>query len=104
METHQNIRLTSAELASLWPTYLADTMSICVFKFYLSHLKDTEIRLVAEQAINLSKQHVEFIEQIFKKEVIPIPVGFTDQDVNLSSPLLFQDTFILQYIKHMAKG
>ena len=104
MEKEHNIRLTSAELSSLWTTYLSDEMSICVFKYFLNKVNDTEIKPIIEHAMKLSKEHVEIIKNIFTAEGIPIPKGFTEDDVNPDAPRLFQDTFFLNYIKHMAKG
>ncbi|MCP8615867.1 DUF3231 family protein [Salirhabdus salicampi] len=104
METEHNIRLTSAELSSLWTTYLADTISICIFEYFLAKVDDTEIKPILEHALKLSKDHVDIIEKIFTEEGIPIPRGFTDEDVNPKAPRLFQDTLFLNFVKHMAKG
>jgi len=104
MEKEHNIRLTSAELSSLWMTYLGDTMSICVFKYFLNKVDDTEIRPIIEHAMKISTEHVEIIKKIFSDEGIPIPRGFTDDDVNPDAPRLFQDTLFLTYIKYTAKS
>ncbi|WP_414859347.1 DUF3231 family protein [Paenibacillus haidiansis] len=37
METVRNIRLTSAELASLWTTYMNDTMAVCILRYFLKY-------------------------------------------------------------------
>lgn len=104
MTTEHNIRLTSAEVSSLWSTYLADSMSVCVFKYFLKKVDDEETRPIIEHAMRLSKEHLEIIEKIFNDEGIPVPKGFTDEDVNPDAPRLFQDTFFLYYIKQMTKG
>jgi hypothetical protein len=44
------------------------------------------------------------IETIFKNENVPIPIGFTSDDVNLEAPRLFQDEFYLHYLKYTAKA
>lgn len=104
MEKEHNIRLTSAELTSLWTSYIADSMSICIFKYFLEKVDDTEIKPIIQHAIKVSNEHIEIIGNIFKDEGIPIPIGFTDDDVNPNAPRLFQDTLLLNYIKHMTKG
>ncbi|WP_255249834.1 DUF3231 family protein [Bacillus sp. FJAT-45066] len=103
MENH-NIMLTSSEISNLWANYFSDTMSICVFKHFLAHVEDTEIKHIIEHAIDLSKQHVAIIADIFKNEGIAVPIGFTDEDVNLKADRLFSDTFYLHYVKNMTKG
>ncbi|MDQ0223785.1 hypothetical protein CHH83_09480 [Bacillus sp. 7586-K] len=104
METEHNIRLTSAELSSLWSNYLMDSMSICVFTYFLEKVNDSEIKPIIKQALKMSSEHIEIIKKIFSAEGIPLPKGFTDEDVNPHAPKLFQDTFLLNYVKHMTKG
>nr|WP_263327034.1 DUF3231 family protein [Neobacillus sp. Marseille-Q6967] len=102
--TVQNIPLTTAEMSCLWSNYVADSMSICVLKYFLVNNEDTEIKQVVEHALDLSQQHVEIIRGIFTEENIPIPQGFTNDDVNLKAKRLFSDSFYLYYIKNMTKG
>ena len=102
METNHSIRLTSGEIASLWTTYMSDSMAVCVIKHALGKGKDTEIRAVLELALNLSQRHVDKIKQIFINEGFPVPHGFTDEDVNLKAPRLFSDAFWLMYINKMS--
>ncbi|MBD0383846.1 DUF3231 family protein [Paenibacillus sedimenti] len=100
-EKEHNIRLTSPEMASLWTAYLNDTMAICVIKYMLEKVEDSQIKPVFEYASNLAEQHVQIIAGIFEEENFPIPFGFTDNDVNLSAPRLFSDTFWLMYLNEM---
>ena len=102
METNHNIRLTSPEIASLWTTFMSDSMAICVTKHVLEIVEDTEIRAIFELALNISQNHVDKIKQIFTNENFPIPYGFTDEDVNLKAPRLFSDSFWLMYINKMS--
>jgi hypothetical protein len=99
-----NIRLTSSEVANLWANYIGDSMSICVFTYFLSHIDDSDIKKVVEHAIDLSRQHTCIIAKIFEEEGIAVPLGFTDEDVYPDAERLFSDTFYLQYVKHMTKG
>nr|WP_251009569.1 DUF3231 family protein [Bacillus sp. ISL-39] len=82
--------MTSAELAALHQNYLGDTMSVCVFGHFLEKVVDPEIKTVVEHAYDISAQHAEIIKKIFLKENIPVPIGFTEQDVNKQAPMLFQ--------------
>jgi hypothetical protein len=100
-ETEHNIRLTSPEMASLWTAFLNDTMAICVIKYMLEKVEDSEIKPVFEFALGLAVTHIQTITGIFKEENFPIPFGFTDNDVNLSAPRLFSDTFWLMYLNEM---
>ncbi|MBT2756872.1 DUF3231 family protein [Mesobacillus foraminis] len=101
---HDHIKLTSAELSYLWNTYLADSMSVCVFKYFLEHIEDNQIKVLVSHALDVSQQHIEMIHGIFSDEDIEVPVGFTEKDVNLKAKRLFSDVFYLKYMKHMSNG
>lgn len=98
-----NVKLTSAELGVLWTQYMTDSMGICVFKYFLQNVDDADTRNLMEHALNLAQGHIQTVTQLFNQESFPIPVGFTNEDVNLSAPRLYTDTFYLNYIDGMAK-
>lgn len=98
-----NIRLTSAEIASLWTAYMNESMSRCVLGFMLQHIEEPEIKLIVQTAYDTANNHLEQLTIIFEKENFAIPNGFTEQDVNMNAPWLFSDTFCLTYVNHMAK-
>ncbi|MFS0864364.1 DUF3231 family protein [Fredinandcohnia sp. 179-A 10B2 NHS] len=100
-EEHQNIRLSSSEVAVLWGTYINDTLGICAITYFLEHVEDSEIRSILEYALDLSKKHIDILRELFAKEDFPLPVGFTEQDVNPKAAKLFSDSFILYYIQNM---
>lgn len=102
MESNHVIRLTAPEIASLWTTYITDSMAICVQKHVLEKVEDTEIRSIYEFALSLSETHIEKIKQIFTLEKFPIPHGFTDEDIHFGAPRLFSDIFWLMYLNKMA--
>jgi hypothetical protein len=94
-------RLTSSEIASLWMQYLQETSSVCACKYILATIKDPEIRSVYQLSLDLSEKHVNELKSFFQKEDFPIPIGFTDEDVNLNAPPLFTDNFWLEYLFNM---
>ena len=98
---HSHIKLTSGEVSALWGSYLNDTLSICTISYFLKDVEDPDIRAVLEFALELEKKHIQIISDIFNKEKLPIPVGFTEHDVNLNAPRLYPDLFLLYYIQSM---
>ena len=106
METSQPFteKLTSAEMGKLWATYVGNTLAICVLRYYLQHIDDEDIKKVVGKALNLCESLVESIKEIFSKENFPIPMGFTDEDVNLGAPRLFSDEFYLHYLNYTSKA
>ncbi|UOF92647.1 DUF3231 family protein [Fodinisporobacter ferrooxydans] len=99
-----NEKLNSAEQAKLWSTYMGNTMAICVLSYMLHHVEDQEIKIVVENALSLSEQFVKTIKEIFVQENYPIPQGFTEEDVNVGAPRLFEDPFYLHYLKYVSKA
>ena len=103
MHSNSEIKLTSAEIAILWRTYLSETLSICVLKYFLATVKDNDIKPIYEFALQTSQRHVQTITEIFNKEGYPIPKGFTDEDVNLAAPPLYSDSFTLFNIRYLSR-
>lgn len=99
-----NERLTSAEMGKLWATYTGNTMAKCVLSYYLKHVVDRDIKKVLENALKLSETLIETIKDMFNKANFPLPIGFTDEDVNLDAPRLFSDEFYLHYLKYLCKA
>jgi Protein of unknown function (DUF3231) len=92
------ISLTAPEVSSLWTQFMFDTMSISFIKYALEHIKDEEIIEIYKHSLDLSEGHVEKVKEFFIGEGVPIPKGFTDEDVDIHAPRLFQDPFYLYYM------
>lgn len=99
----QNVNLTSAEIASLWTSYMNDSMSKCILTYMLKHIEDKEIKAAVQFALDISEKHLESLHRIFEQEQYAQPQGFTDEDVNLNAPWLFTDVFCLTYVNQMAR-
>ena len=102
MKDKANIGLTAAEMSSLWTQYINDTLAVCVNTYFLEKVEDEEVRPVIEFTLNVAKSNLSIMQGIFKKEEFPIPIGFTEQDVNPMAPRLFSDTFVLIYLRQMS--
>ena len=103
MEKEREVKLSSAEISSLWTAYLNNSMSICIMKYFFKIVDDEEIKPVIEYALTLTIRYNELIKKIMEKEDFPIPHGFTEQDVQISAPRLFTDIFLIHFVKSMAK-
>jgi hypothetical protein len=89
--------LTSAEVSALWLQYMGDSMAICVYKYFLKIVEDIEIKSILEIALQLSETHIMKITEFLKSANFQIPLGFTENDVNVNAPRLFSDQFLLFY-------
>lgn len=98
---YENIKLTSAEIGTLWTEYVNGTMIDCVNRYMHSLIEDESIKKVFEDAINIFAKQKQEIVQFIKNDGFPVPLGFTDYDINLKAPRLFTDIFCLQYLHVM---
>lgn len=98
------IRLTAGEIAQLWIQYLNDSSSICVLSFFLEKAEDEEIKPLIKFALDLSQSHIQKITAILTEEKNVVPYGFSiKEDVDLSAPRLYSDSFVLNFINQMSK-
>ncbi|PWW28927.1 uncharacterized protein DUF3231 [Cytobacillus oceanisediminis] len=98
----KHIRLTSAEVTSLWTSYMNESAIKCKYMYLLSKVKDEEIRPLVQQALDITQGNLTTLKEIFNNEKYPIPHGFSsNQDVDVSAPSLYSDLYVLNYL-HMA--
>jgi len=99
-----NGKLTAPEMGKLWATYMGNSMSNCILNYFLQHVEDQDIKKLVEHAKRLTEEFQRSVKEIFIKENIPLPHGFTEDDVNLSAPRLFADEVYVHYLKYAAKA
>ncbi|MDB5055486.1 MAG: hypothetical protein JWM44_3536 [Bacilli bacterium] len=103
-DTQHNVKLTSAEIASLWSSYQNDSLAICMLSDFLAHVEDVEIRSILDYAMQVSKAHIAKLKSFFNEEQFPVPDGFSEQaDFIKGAPRLFTDDFYLFYIQNIGK-
>lgn len=89
--------LTAAEVSALWLQYMGDSMAVCVYKYFLTIVEDKEIKPIIEFALQLAESHLTKIKEFLNSANFQVPLGFTEDDVNVNAPRLFSDQFLLYY-------
>lgn len=97
-------KLTSSEASFLWVSYIKDSMSICIFQHFLTHIEDEEIKSLLSLSMSYSLEHVQEIQHTLELENIPVPDGFNEHDVKLNSPRLYTDPFYLRFLEQFGKN
>ena len=98
------IRLTAGEIAQIWIQYLNDSASVCVLSHFLEKAEDDEIKPLIKFALELSQAHIQKITAILTEEKNAVPYGFSiKEDVDLTAPRLYSDSFVLNFINQMSK-
>ncbi|WP_156291890.1 DUF3231 family protein [Oceanobacillus salinisoli] len=97
----EELKLTSAEIGTLWGEYVNGTAVDIVNKYMLSIIEDEKIKLLFEDAIKIfDKQKIQ-IRQFIENEGFPVPIGFNETDLNKGAKRLFSDIFCLHYLHIM---
>lgn len=97
-----NPKLTSSEVAALWGAYMQNSMAQCIVQHFAKVNEDPEITGVINTAVANCKFVMDEVKPIFVNENHALPIGFTQEDVNLEAGRLYSDLFTLRYIKYMA--
>ncbi len=104
MATHSIIKLTSAEIATLWTAYQNNTLIASMLAYFSKKNEDPDLSPHIDFAKSLSEKSVQFLKQTFTNETFPIPDGFSiGKDVFPDAPKIYEDTFYLAFIRQMAK-
>ena len=91
------IELTSNEVSNLWSSYLKSSMELRLFEYFYASTENNEIKQVIEKMLNQSQNNLNELKEIYIKENLTIPLGFTDEDVRVDALKVFSDTFILYF-------
>ncbi|WP_232828039.1 DUF3231 family protein [Paraliobacillus sp. X-1268] len=98
------MKLTSAEISNLWTAYMNDSGTICHLNHELNNVADKEIKALLQAALTISESHINTIINILNEENYPISHGFKlDEDVSVTAPRLFSDTYLLLNINQLGK-
>ncbi|UOK59377.1 DUF3231 family protein [Bacillus sp. OVS6] len=95
-------KLVSSEVAALWSAYMQNSMSYCIVQHFANVNEDHDSTDIIQTALTNCSYVVNEVKLIFENENHAIPIGFTQEDVNLKAGRLYSDLFALRYIKYMA--
>ncbi|WP_088049966.1 DUF3231 family protein [Virgibacillus dakarensis] len=96
-----DLKLTSSEIGTLWDEYVNGTAIDIMNKYMLSIIEDEKISCVFEEAIETFAKQKKQITTFIDNEGFPIPIGFTESDLNQGAKRLFSDIFCLHYLHIM---
>ncbi|MBY0123812.1 DUF3231 family protein [Bacillus sp. S/N-304-OC-R1] len=91
--------LTSSELGTLWMTYQSKTMILRMLEYFIAQADDTQAKEIMQNSHHKIINYVENIKNIFINEGAVIPVGFTEQDVNIGVPKLYDNRFDIMFLR-----
>ncbi|MGM0877547.1 MAG: DUF3231 family protein [Bacillota bacterium] len=95
------LKLTSSEIGTLWGQYVNGTMTDVVNRYMFSIIDDESIKTIFEDAIKTFAKHKKQLVTFMENEGFPVPIGFTESDLNKGAERLFTDIFCLDYLHIM---
>ncbi|MDY0944049.1 DUF3231 family protein [Priestia megaterium] len=95
------LKLTSSEIGTLWGEYVTGTMTDVVNRYMFSIIEDDSIKAIFEEAIKTFAKQKKQIVAFIENEGFPVPIGFTEADLNKGTKKLFTDIFCLNYLHIM---
>ncbi|WP_407271012.1 DUF3231 family protein [Radiobacillus sp. PE A8.2] len=99
-----NIKLASSEIGSLWSSYMMESASLPVLQYFSEKVEDKEVKSVVQKALKMSEHHIKTLTDIFNDEKFPVPIGFSSEDVNVTAPRLFSDTYMLYFLRNLGEA
>ncbi|WP_164667371.1 DUF3231 family protein [Virgibacillus doumboii] len=97
----EKAKLTSSEIGTLWGQYINGTMTDMVNRYMISIVEDKAIKSLFRSAVKTFGKQKKQIESFIKNEGFPVPIGFTEADLNKDAKRLFSDMFCLNYLHIM---
>ncbi|WP_206659611.1 DUF3231 family protein [Halobacillus litoralis] len=97
----ENLKLTAAEIGTLWGQYVNGTAVDTVNKYMVTIIEDKKIKTLFEDAIKTFGKQKKQLTTFIENEGFPVPVGFSDSDLNNGAERLFSDIFCLHYLHIM---
>lgn len=95
----QKKALTSSELGTLWMTYQEKTMTQRMLEYFIEQADDNRAKEIMQDTHMKIINYLEDIKTILKNEGAVIPVGYTEQDVNIGVPKLYDNMFDIMFLR-----
>ena len=89
--------LTANEVSNLWSSFLMNSMQQRLLEYFLASTDDSKIKQIIEKILTQSQENINELKEIFDKENLNAPQGFTEKDVRIDGIKIFSDTFILNF-------
>lgn len=98
-----NLPLSSSELGNLWQAYREKSMALRVLEYFIEKANEKETKYILQNIYTTESENEDKIKTIFNNAGAVIPTAFTESDVNKNAPQLFDDNYMILYVRMMSK-
>jgi hypothetical protein len=88
-----------SEVGSLWQTYQEKTLIMRFLEYFIEKSDDNQAKNILGGLWQELNFYVKEMEDIFSKQGMVIPVGFTAEDVRIGAPKLFDNGFDVMFVR-----
>ncbi|MBN8236489.1 DUF3231 family protein [Halobacillus kuroshimensis] len=96
-------KLTANEIGLLWTQYIQNSMAVPVLEYLKNTCEDEEVKPLIQLSRDLADKGIDTCRAFFQEACLPVPNGFSLEDLNPRAKKLFTDAFILSFLEHMGK-
>ncbi|MCQ6281978.1 DUF3231 family protein [Bacillus sp. EB600] len=98
-----DIALSASELGNLWQAYREKSMMLRALEYFIERSNEKESTDILQNVYTIESKNEEKVKTIFKNAGAVIPTAFIESDVNKNAPQLFDDNYVLMYVRMMSK-
>jgi hypothetical protein len=98
-----DIPLSSSELGNLWQAYQEKSMMLRLLEYFIEKSNEDETKEILQNVYTIESKNEEKVKTIFKNAGAVIPTAFSESDVNKNAPQLFDDNYVIMYVRTMSK-
>ncbi|YCA41643.1 DUF3231 family protein [Bacillus sp. JZ8] len=91
--------ISASEIGTLWLTYQEKTMILRILEYFIEKADDQQAKNIMGGLWQELSYYVSKIKNIFQEQGITIPIGFTEADVNLEAPKLYDHGFDIMFVR-----
>ncbi|MGR3766263.1 DUF3231 family protein [Rossellomorea sp. NS-SX7] len=95
--------LTSSEIGVLWITYKQKTMTKRMLEHFIRNADDVQAKTILETIYDKISPYPDKIKDMFHREGAVAPIGFTQEDVNLDAPRLYENGFDVTMVRMISE-
>lgn len=92
-------KMSSSELGALWMTYQKKSMILRILEYFIEKSDDQQAKeLMSELWLQLHPMAIQ-MKNMLENEGAAVPEGFTNKDVNLEAPKLWENGFDIMFCR-----
>lgn len=95
--------LTANEIGLLWTQYIQNSMAIPLLEYFKLTNEDKGLEPIIALSRDIAENGVKQCQMFFEEAGLPIPNGYSLDDMNPNAQKLFTEAFMLAFMEHMGK-